>query len=247
MVVVAALALTGLAAGSASAVLVPGTPGKDVHVGLDNDTAGNAFIQPPGVTARQDMDRADVVFGRDNDDLLVGNRGSDALLGGRGSDILVGGPDGGEAPGNDVLDGDVGDDIGIWSPGDGNDAFAAFDGTDTMILGVLATQPDGSLRLTRKLGRQVPSVRLDGLPRYGCRLVPVPAEQDLGAQYLLRFTVDGVVASTVRLKDVERVLCPSPYAGAARAADLTSAYPSFRNVPLASVTGLAGAIVGPKG
>ena len=108
--------MVGLAAAS-SALIQPGTPARDVTIGLDNDTADNQFIQPPGVPPAH-MNGTDVLFGRDNQDLLIGNRGSDTLLGGSGGDILVGGPDRGPAPGNDVLVGDLGNDIAVWSPGD---------------------------------------------------------------------------------------------------------------------------------
>ena len=80
-----AVASTGLAA--------PGTPGKDVHFGGDDDNADNPFIQPPGVTAKQHMDNTDLLFGRENKDLLVGKLGDDTLLGGEDSDILIGGPE----------------------------------------------------------------------------------------------------------------------------------------------------------
>src|SRR3954470_23668802 len=58
----AGLLVAGLAT-SAGAVVEPGTPAKDVTVGLDNDNAANPFIQPPGVTAKQHMDNTDVLFG----------------------------------------------------------------------------------------------------------------------------------------------------------------------------------------
>src|SRR3954464_15084158 len=102
------LLLAGLAT-SADAVVEPGTPAKDVTVGLDNDNASNPLIQPPGVTAKQHMDNTDVLFGRDNDDLLSGNLGSDTLLGGNDDDILIGGPEHGTQPNSDVLVGDDGD------------------------------------------------------------------------------------------------------------------------------------------
>ena len=84
------IALSGAAA---FATVAPGTPGKDVTRGLDNDNATNTFIQPPGVTAQQHMNNTDVLFGRESGDLLIGNLGSDTLVAGEGPDILVGGPD----------------------------------------------------------------------------------------------------------------------------------------------------------
>ena len=80
----AALASGALVLGTtvaATSLTFPGTPGKDVHIGGDNDNADNAFIQPPGVVAKQHMDNTDVLFGRANDDLLIGKLGDDTLLG----------------------------------------------------------------------------------------------------------------------------------------------------------------------
>ena len=37
----------------------------------------------------------------------------------------------------------------------------------------------------------------------------MPESEDLGAQFLVRFEVNGMTAVTVRQKDVERVLCPA--------------------------------------
>ena len=60
------VAAVGVTAVASYGQVVPGTPAKDVHVGLDNDNASNTFIQPPGVTAKQHMDNTDVLFGRFN-------------------------------------------------------------------------------------------------------------------------------------------------------------------------------------
>lgn len=245
LVATAAIA-AGLSLPSASATVEPGTPAKDVHIGLDNDNASNTFIQPAGVTAPQHMDNSDLLFGRGQDDLLFGGLGSDTLLGQEGSDILVGGPDLGRAPSSDTLVGDIGDDIGIWSPGDGNDVFAADEGSDTMIFGPLVTGPNGKPLLQRQLNRTIPRVTLAGHPSYGCTLVKVPPAQQLGVQYLVRFTVGSAIVATVRLKDVERVICPAAAPGSARTADLTQTYPTFRTVPLSSIPGVVGAIVAPS-
>ena len=155
-VVTSGILVVGLASGS-SAVLEPGTPAKDVTVGLDNDNAANPFIQPPGVTAKQHMDNTDVLFGRDNDDLLIGKLGGDTLLAGADDDILIGGPEKGQAPNSDVLVGDTGDDINIWAPGDGSDAFIGNEGKDTMIFAPFVENPDGSLLITRTLRTQDPA------------------------------------------------------------------------------------------
>ena len=242
------LAAVALATSAASALAAtePGTPEKDVHIGLDNDNASNPFIQPPGVATAQHMNDTDLLFGRGNADLLVGNKGNDVLLGGPGPDILVGGIDRGGDSGNDVMVADDGDDVEIWSPGDGNDIADGNDGTDTLIVGPVLKTNDGAIRLdTFSLNRTIPRVDIDGFPRYGCTLVPVPAAEQLGVQYLLRFTIDGAVMNTLRVKDTERVICPGKDVDKAEVADLTVARPYFTAVPTASISGLAGAIIAP--
>ncbi|MDE9364713.1 hypothetical protein PZ938_03780 [Luteipulveratus sp. YIM 133132] len=245
--VVAAMAIFGLTAPAVLAVAEPGTPAKDVHIGLDNDNAANTFVQPPGVTAKQHMDSTDVLLGRGNDDLLIGNLGGDTLLGGTGDDIEIGGPENFAAPNSDVIVGDRGNDINIWAPGDGSDAFLGQEGFDTMVFAPFQKNADGSLKLERRLHRTVPRVDIGGKAPFSCDIVRVPKEQRLGFQFLVRFNVNGVPAVTVRQKDVERVFCPSPETGMARVADLTTRYPSFRTVPLNRVGGVTGAILAPAG
>lgn len=230
----------------AQALVAPGTPGRDVHIGLDNDNAANAFIQPPGVQAKQHMDDTDVLIGRGNDDLLVGNLGGDTLLGNSGDDILVGGPEKGQAPNSDVLLGEGGDDVNIWAPGDGSDAFVGHTGTDTMIFAPFVTKADGSLLLEDFYGRQIPRVDIDSAPQFGCTIVPIPASERLGFDFLVRFDVNDVPVVTVRQETVESVYCPSPDAGKALVADLTDARPKFRTVRVADVRGVVGAIVAPS-
>jgi len=242
-IALASAALVSAIATAASATIVPGTAGKDVTIGLDNDNATNTFIQPPGVAAKQHMEGTDVLFGRDNDDLLIGKLGSDTALGGKGADILVGGPEGFATPNSDVLIGDEGDDINIWAPGDGSDAFIGNSGHDTMVFAPFVTNPNGSLKLETKLGRQVPRVNIGGLPGLSCTIVKVPAAQRLGAQFLVRFNVNGTPVVTVRQTDVERVYCPSPNPGQALVADLTAAHPSFAPVWLNQIPGVVGAIL----
>ena len=239
-------ALLAGAAVMGSATVRPGTPGNDVHFGLDNDNANNPFIQPPGVTAKQHMDNTDVLFGRKGADLLIGKLGSDTILGGPAADILIGGPEGGQTPNSDVLLGDAGDDINIWAPGDGSEVFVGDDGPhDTMIFAPFVTNPDGSLQLVWRQGRQVPRVDIGGQPTFSCAIVPVPPNQNMGEQFLVRFLVNGNIVVTVRQKDVERVLCPSPNEGWATSADLTDANPQFQNVRLSNIHGVLGAIVAP--
>jgi Ca2+-binding RTX toxin-like protein len=246
----AALAAGALVLGTtvaATSLTFPGTPGKDVHVGGDNDNADNPFIQPPGVAAKQHMDNTDVLFGRGNDDLLIGKLGDDTLLGGADSDILVGGPEKGSQPNSDVLLGDAGPDINIWAPGDGSDAFIGHQGQDSMIFAPFVEKANGELLLTRADGRRIPRVDIDEQPAFSCTIVDVPASQNLGFEFLVRFNVNGTPVVTVRQRDVESVYCPSPDAGRALVADLTDHAPEFRSVRLHRVPGAVGDILEPVG
>jgi hypothetical protein len=239
----AAVALATSAA-TAMAAVEPGTPDQDVHIGKDNDNASNPFIQRAGVSAPQHMNDTDLLFGRGAGDLLVGNKGGDTLLGGAGPDILVGGPDRGGDRRDDVLVSDDGDDVAIWSPGDGNDIVDGNDGVDTIVVGPVLTTIGGGLRLdTWTLNRTIPKVDLGGATNQSCELVPVPASEQLGVQFLLRLSVDGELRNTLRLKEMEAVICPGPTAGTARVADLTAGKPSFSVAPISHIRGLAGAIV----
>ena len=224
----AALALAAGTVG-AGAVMAPGTSGADVTFGADNDNATNPFIQPPGVTAKQHMDNTDVLFGRGNADLLVGKLGDDTLVAGPGDDVLVGGPEAGSAPApnSDVLLGEAGDDINIWAPGDGSDAFAGDDGQDTMVFAPFVLDAHGDLVLRRIGKAKVPAVDTGGNPAFSCTIVPVPASEHLGAQFLVRFNVNGTPAVTVRQKDVEKLVCPSQTEGYAQVASLVGSTPDL--------------------
>jgi Ca2+-binding RTX toxin-like protein len=243
-VLAAAALVTGTAAVS-SGLAAPGTPGKDVHFGGDEDNADNPFIQPPGVTAKQHMDNTDLLFGRENQDLLVGLLGGDTLLGGEAGDILIGGPEKASTPNSDVLVGEEGKDINIWAPGDGSDAFAGNEGTDTMIFAPFVEDSNGDLLLTRSNGRKIPHVDIDDQDAFSCTIVAVPPSMKLGFQFLIRFNVNGNPVVTVRQKDVEKVFCPSPEVGKAAFANLTAAHPTFRDVRLSNVGGTVGAILAP--
>ncbi len=241
-------ALAVLAAGAtvtttlaADAVMAPGTRGNDVTFGADNDNADNPFIQPPGVTAKQHMDNTDVLFGRAGRDLLVGRLGGDTVVAGPGNDVLVGGPEAFAAPNSDVLLGEEGNDINIWAPGDGSDAFAGDKGHDTMVFAPFVLDGD-DLTLRRHRGARVPAVDTGGNAAFSCEIVPVPRREKLGAQFLVRFLVNGVPAVTVRQKDVEKVVCPSPREGRAKVARLAGPHPTFHEVHVNRLRGALGVI-----
>jgi hypothetical protein len=81
-----------------------------------------------------------------------------------------------------------------------------------------------------------------GNPALSCTIVPVPPSEDLGAQFLVRFNVNGTPVVTVRQKDVEKVVCTSPKEGYAQVASLTGSKPAFREVPVSYFNGALGVI-----
>jgi hypothetical protein len=237
-----AAGLAMVAVGGAQAAVVPGTPYKDVHFGLDNDNANNTFIQPPGVAAKQHMENTDVLFGRGSDDLLIGRLGSDTIVGNEGRDILIGGPEGAPnppGPNSDVLIGDLGSDINIWAPGDGSEVFVGDEDPNRKDVDVMVFAPfrfNPTQKLSTYGDRKIPLVKIDEEARFTCTLDKVPPTQKLGAQFLGRFrAANGNLIVTVRLKDVEHVFCPSPKKGYAKVAYLDAKVPAFKEIPFTSI------------
>ena len=83
-------------------------------------------------------------------------------------------------------------------------------------------------------GREIIKVTVDALPQFTCIIEVVPVFADLlHYEFIVRFAVNGDVKVTVRLADVEQVICPSPNADNVLVADLTSQQPTtFVEVPL---------------
>jgi hypothetical protein len=157
---------------------------------------------------------------------------------------MIGGPENFSTPNSDVLLGDEGNDINIWAPGDGSDAYVGDKGRkDAMVFAPFVLKANGAIKTERFQGRRVPRVDISDKPAFSCTIVPVPASEKLGAQFLVRFNVDGSPVVTVRQKDVERVLCPSPQPNRLLWADLTRPNPVFKSVRLTDVHGDLGAIV----
>ncbi len=221
-----------------------GGNGNQVLVGRDNDNAANAFIQPPGVNAKQHLDNTDLLDGGNGDDLLIGLLGADVVTGGNGSDILIGGVENFQAPNSDVLWGGNGNDINIWAPGDGSDAFVGDAGQDVHIFAPLVVT-NNQPALFAFGDRQIPRVTIANQPRFRCTIERVPAQQGLGFDFITRFFAGGQLAVTVRLEDVETVLCTSPRPNRVLVATLTSAAPTtFVELPLDTFRGtLLGAIL----
>jgi len=94
--------------------LLDGGDGPQVLIGRGGDNLDNPVVQPPDTVANQSLN---------NTDIIGGGLGNDALLGNWDSDIMVGGTKQGQTPSNDVIYGSLGDDIDIWAPGSGSNAY----------------------------------------------------------------------------------------------------------------------------
>jgi hypothetical protein len=257
----AAAALAAAAAIPASANLIdrPNAKSPLVLIGADNDTTTDPTLQPPGVTADQTLRKGDQLVAGINDDLLIGRLGPDTLTGNAGDDVMIGGlergSDAAAFPNFDIAYGGEGDDVFIWAPGDGSDAFVGGEpprytiekvtrvvrkngrsvrvtrnvkrlskaDDDVLVLGtpaVLAgdnSQPElfqtafGRLPRVNVSGRNAPATIGTAPPQAFvkgfCEVLPAPP--GLGYQHLVRFfgQANRAQAVTIRVKDVERVLC----------------------------------------
>jgi hypothetical protein len=232
------LAIAAVAIQGAGAALQAGSAARDVLFGRDNDNAENTFIQPAGVAAKQHLDNTDVLLGGGRGDVLIGLKGNDLIDGGSNDDVLIGGVEKFVAPNSDLLSGGYGNDVNIWAPGDGSDAFLGGSGYDTHISAPLVLDQSGNRpALFPVHGRELPRVSIDAKPQFTCTIEAVPAEQQLGFQYITRFLVNGNLAVTIRLQDVEQVLCPSPNAGKVLVAELRGHAPAFVERPLSQFAG----------
>jgi hypothetical protein len=232
-----------------AAALEEGGGRAQVIIGPDDDTLLNPLIQPASAFGNQSLNAMDLLIGAGGADVLIGRVGDDRLLGGPGGDILVGGPDVISLDGRDLLLGEAGDDVAIWAPNDKNDAFLGGPGRDAIVVGRLATDTDELPALsgqTPGFPRGVPAADPRALSGT-CTLDRAPVPSGLGYDWLLRITIvrtaaspDGAAAgpveatvterATVRLADVEQVICPGSTGGRIAYADLTTPEPRFVTV-----------------
>lgn len=239
-------ALLGLALAGALVVpaLVHAGAGKDfaragVLIGADDDNQDNPLFQPADSAINQTLDNADVLEGLDGPDVLIGLLGPDVLYGGADPDILIGGPEAFVAPNKDIIFGGSGNDVNIWAPGDGSDAFIGGDGDfDAMVFGVIDRDGEGVPILTASPIRArtgIPTANTSGLPGF-CELEKVD-RQEVGYDYLVRFTTfsDGLLKVTIRLRDVEQLFCSTPAGGTIAYADLTAPDPVLEPVTIDEV------------
>jgi Ca2+-binding RTX toxin-like protein len=143
-------------------------------VGNDASNVSNPFIQPTdpalaGGGRDQTLQFHDLVLGWINQStVLIGGLGEDILAGGYASDVMIGGPEHFNPRNRDKAFGGLGDDIFLWSPGDGSDRFDGGPGEDTLVFGLLGEDDGaGNPIFAVSNNQQTAQVWLDpvGLPR----------------------------------------------------------------------------------
>ncbi|MEL6870651.1 MAG: hypothetical protein AAFO81_12700 [Pseudomonadota bacterium] len=216
---------------------------SEVLIGQDNDNVNNPLIQPIEPPPNQSLNNADILQGAGGCDVLIGLQGNDVLDGGIGDDIMIGGTEQFDPEGfgnRDVMLGGDGNDVNIWAPGDGSDAFLGGAGNrDAMVFGLIDRDANNVPVLSPAYGlfseTGVPTANVTGSPGF-CTLEDVRAT-DLGFDYLVRFFVrrTGNLAVTIRLKDVEQVFCTSEAGGAITFADLRKPAARFVEIDLGDV------------
>jgi len=226
-----AVALLGSPWAPAHAANQVGGSDHEVLIGRDDDNVNNPEIQPlpSPPAANQSLNNTDIQVGGRGNDILIGLGGNDVQIGDDGDDIFIGGP------GADVQFGGRGNDVSIWAPGDGSDAFIGGPNKDALLVGLIDRDPaNTALPLlsnpTNAYPHGRPSVNVSGTNGF-CTL-EVVQDPDLGFDHLVRFFVrsTGVLAVTMRLAEVEQVICPGLTPGEIVFADLTRDNPQFVTV-----------------
>ncbi len=251
---IASLALTLICSPTFAAGLTGAQDGcdgrPDVLIGQDDDNVDNSLIQIVTAPPNQSLDNADVLLGDGGCDVIIGRQGDDVISGGPGRDIMIGGVEQFDPEGfgnRDVMLGGPGNDVNIWAPGDGSDAFVGGLGArDAQVFGLIDIDESAIPVLTPATGQfsrtGIPTADVTGSPGF-CRLEDV-RYTDLGFDFLVRFFVrsTGDLAVTIRLKDVEQVFCTSEAGGAIIYADLTEMTPQFVEISLTEVAELNGLV-----
>jgi hypothetical protein len=123
-----------------------GTSQAEVMVGNDLNSASgpnseiNALYSANRGTkggGDQSLQFGDQIVGTYYDDVLIGGLGIDVLFGKEGDDILLGGTEDFNGLNRDRAFGNAGNDIFIWTPGDGNDFFDGGAGEDVLVMAVV--------------------------------------------------------------------------------------------------------------
>ncbi len=114
--------------------------GKDINSNVGPDETINALYSANrGSEGGGDhsLQFGDMLYGTANDDVIIGGLGIDILWGKAGDDILIGGTEDFNPLNRDRAFGGEGEDVFIWAPGDGNDAFNGGSGIDVLMMGLI--------------------------------------------------------------------------------------------------------------
>lgn len=121
-----------------------------LFVGKDQSQFRNPFIQPQdpaqsGGNRDQTLQYGDILVGTARSDIMIGGLGPDIIFGEGGDDLIIGGGEGSNPFSRDRIFAGEGDDIVVWSPGDGTDFLDFGRGADTLVIGILAIQDGDTL------------------------------------------------------------------------------------------------------
>ena len=133
--------------------------------------------------------------------------------------------------------GGPGNDVNLWAPGDGSEAFIGGPGFDAIIFGAT----DRETVLDPKTGVRLPTLTFgvagypQGIPTANVSGLAQHCTVERGGKsrydYLVRFrAAAGNIVVTVRVSGVEQVFCPSQESAGIAFADLTLATPVFLDV-----------------
>jgi len=150
--------------------------------------------------------------------------------------------------------GGPGDDVNLWAPGDGSEAFVGGPGRDALVFGATDREaiadPATGVRLpTLFFGvpgfpQGIPTADVSGLGNF----CTVEASPSPGYEYLVRFRSAATtnIIVTVRVKDVEQVFCTDQSGASIAFADLSVPLPAFNVVApheVAALNPLVGAMI----
>ena len=131
--------------------------------------------------------------------------------------------------------GGPGNDVNLWAPGDGSEAFIGGPGLDAIVFAAndrdAVADPATGVRLPTLLfgvpgfPKGVITADVSGLGNF-CTIENSPSP---GYDFLVRFRsiATGNIAATVRVKDVEQVFCTGQGGASIAFADLTDPSPAF--------------------
>ncbi|MEO0652181.1 MAG: hypothetical protein AAFZ65_16020 [Planctomycetota bacterium] len=207
------LSIAGLAG---SAVALGGGFLPNLQIGADNNNIDNPFIQPgpdpalSGGGRDQSLKFGDVLFGTGDSDVLIGRLGTDVIVGADSDDVLIGGTEHFFPENRDRAFGGPGNDLFLWSPGDGSDFYNGGPGLDAIAFGLMGEinengelvfqvtndQQAGNVFIDPATG--VPSMDVTNSPGF-CEVVSAYDSSDaarnldsLGLDNLARFFIRGV-------------------------------------------------------